>query len=201
MNPGFSSSFERLLAELEKMPGVGRKTAQRLAFHLLKLPDIEAEALAVAIRDVKKNVKPCSQCFSITETDPCSICSNPKRDSSILCVVEQPSDVLALEKTADFHGFYHVLMGVISPLEGLSPEDLKIRELLARLRDGKVREVIVATNPDLEGEATALYLSKLIKPLGIRVTRLARGLPVGGDLEYADQMTISRALEGRKDIQ
>lgn len=200
MNPGFSSSFERLLAELEKMPSVGRKTAQRLAFHLLRLPDAEAEALAVAIRDVKKNVRPCSRCFSITETDPCSICSNPKRDASQLCVVEQPSDVLALEKTADFHGLYHVLMGVISPLEGLSPEDLKIRELLARLRDGKVREVIVATNPDLEGEATALYLSKLIKPLDIKVTRLARGLPVGGDLEYADQMTISRALDGRKEI-
>jgi len=200
VNPGFSSSFERLLAELEKMPSVGRKTAQRLAFHLLRLPDAEAEALAVAIRDVKKNVRPCSRCFSITETDPCSICSNPKRDASQLCVVEQPSDVLALEKTADFHGLYHVLMGVISPLEGLSPEDLKIRELLARLRDGKVREVIVATNPDLEGEATALYLSKLIKPLDIKVTRLARGLPVGGDLEYADQMTISRALDGRKEI-
>ena len=200
MSSGFSSSFERLLAELEKMPGVGRKTAQRLAFHLLKLPDIEAEALAAAIRDVKKNVNPCSRCFSITEADPCAICSNPKRDPSVLCVVEQPSDVLALEKTAEFHGLYHVLMGVISPLEGLSPEDLKIRELLARLRDGSVKEVIVATNPDLEGEATALYLSKLIKPLDIHVTRLARGLPVGGDLEYADQMTISRALEGRKEI-
>jgi len=200
MSQGFSSSFERLLAELGKMPGVGRKTAQRLAFHLLKLPDIEAEALAVAIRDVKKNVKPCSRCFSITETDPCSICSDPKRDASVVCVVEQPSDVLALEKTADFRGLYHVLMGVLSPLEGLSPEDLKIRELLHRLRDGGVKEVIVATNPDLEGEATALYLSKLIKPLGISVTRLGRGLPVGGDLEYADQMTISRALEGRKEI-
>jgi len=200
MSQGFSSSFERLLSELGKMPGVGRKTAQRLAFHLLKLPDIEAEALAVAIRDVKKNVKPCSRCFSITETDPCSICSDPKRDASVVCVVEQPSDVLALEKTADFRGLYHVLMGVLSPLEGLSPEDLKIRELLHRLRDGGVKEVIVATNPDLEGEATALYLSKLIKPLGISVTRLGRGLPVGGDLEYADQMTISRALEGRKEI-
>jgi len=200
MSQGFSSSFERLLAELEKMPGVGRKTAQRLAFHLLRLPDLEAEALAVAIRDVKKNVKPCSQCFSITESDPCSICSDPRRDPSQLCVVEQPSDVLALEKTAEFRGRYHVLMGVISPLEGLSPEDLRIRELLARLRDAQVKEVIVATNPDLEGEATALYLSKLIKPLGIKITRLARGLPVGGDLEYADQMTISRALEGRKEI-
>jgi recombination protein RecR len=200
MSAGFSSSFERLLAELEKMPGVGRKTAQRLAFHLLKLPEQEAEALAVAIRDVKRNVKPCSRCFSITESDPCNICSDPKRDQSVLCVVEQPSDVLALEKTADFRGLYHVLMGVISPLEGLSPEDLRIRELLARLRDGTVKEVIVATNPDLEGEATALYLSKLVKPLGARVTRLARGLPVGGDLEYADQMTISRALEGRKEI-
>jgi len=200
MSPGFSASFERLLAELEKMPGVGRKTAQRLAFHLMKLPDAEAEALAAAIRDVKKNVKPCSRCFSITETDPCAICSDPKRDGAVIAVVEQPSDVLALEKTADFRGRYHVLMGVISPLEGLTPEDLKIRELLARLRDGAVREVIVATNPDLEGEATALYLSKLIKPLGVRVTRLARGLPVGGDLEYADQMTLSRALEGRKEI-
>ena len=200
MSPGFSSSFERLLSELEKMPGVGRKTAQRLAFHLLRLPDNEAEALAVAIRDVKMNVKPCSRCFSITETDPCAICSDPKRDASVLCDVEQQSDVQALEKTAYFRGLYHVLMGVISPLEGLSPEDLKIRELLVRLRDGAVKEMIVATNPDLEGEATALYLSKIIKPLGIKVTRLARGLPVGGDLEYADQMTISRALEGRKEI-
>ena len=197
---GFSASFERLLLELEKMPGVGRKTAQRLAFHILRLPDAEAEEMAKAILEVKKNTKPCSVCFSITEADPCAICSDPRRDSSVLCVVEQPSDVLALERTNEYKGKYHVLMGVISPLEGLRPEDLRIKELLARLQSGSVREIIMGTNPDLEGEATALYLSKLIKPLGLKVTRIARGLPAGGDLEYADQVTLTRALEGRKEL-
>ncbi len=197
---GFSGSFERLLNELEKMPGVGRKTAQRLAFHILRLPEPEAEALINAIRDVKSKIRSCSQCFSITEQDPCAICSDERRDGTQLCVVEQPSDVLALERTGEFRGRYHVLQGVISPLDNIGPDDLRLGELVARLRDGQVKEVIVGTNPDLEGEATALYISKLLKPLGIRVTRIARGLPVGGDLEYADQVTLARALEGRREF-
>lgn len=196
---GFSASFERLLAELEKMPGIGRKTAQRLAFHLLRAPEGEVAALAAAMVDCRRNVRPCSVCFSITEADPCAICSDAKRDQSILCVVERPSDVLAFERSGEYRGRYHVLDGVISPLEGIGPEDLRIRELLGRVGAGEVREVILATNPDLEGEATAMYLAKLVRPLGVRVTRIARGLPVGGDLEYADQVTLARALEGRRD--
>ena len=197
---GFSATFDRLLAELEKMPGIGRKTAQRLAFHLLRVSEPEVQALAAAMVDCRKNIRACSMCFSITEQDPCGICADSRRDGALLCVVEQPSDVLALERSGEYRGRYHVLDGVISPLEGIGPEDLRIRELLERLRDGMVHEVILGTNPDLEGEATALYLSKLIKPLGVRVTRIARGLPVGGDLEYADQVTLARALEGRRDV-
>ena len=197
---GFSSSFERLLLELEKMPGVGRKTAQRMAFHLLRLPETEVEALATAMRDVKKNIRSCSCCYSITEQDPCAICSDDRRDAGVICVVEQPSDVLAFERTGAFRGRYHVLQGVVSPLEGISPEDLRIRELLGRLKDGEVKEVIIGTNPDLEGEATALYVSRLIRPLGVKVSRIARGIPIGGDLEYADQGTLTQALEGRKEI-
>jgi recombination protein RecR len=200
MGAGFSASFERLLVELEKMPGVGRKTAQRLAFHVLRLPDAEAEAMAAAILDVKKNVRPCSKCFSITEADPCAICSDGRRDASVICAVEQPSDVLAFERTGEFRGRYHVLMGVISPLDGIGPEDLRIRELLARLKDGEAKELVLAMNPDLEGEATAMYVARLVKPLGVRVTRIARGLPVGSDLEYADQVTLTRALEGRREF-
>lgn len=200
MKQGFSSSFERLLTELEKMPGVGRKTAQRLAFHVLRLPEADVDALATALRDVKSRIRPCSICFSITEEDPCSICADPKRDDKLLCVVEQPSDVLALERTSEFRGRYHVLQGVISPLDNIGPEELRIGELIRRLKDSSVTEVILGTNPDLEGEATALYVSKLIKPLGVKVTRIAQGLPVGGDLEYADQVTLSRALEGRSEI-
>jgi recombination protein RecR len=197
---GFSATFERLLAELEKMPGVGRKTAQRMAFHVLRLPESEVAALARAMEDVKRCIRPCSTCFSITEQDPCTICADPKRDDGVLCVVEQPSDVLAFERTGAFRGRYHVLQGVISPLDGIAPENLRIRELLDRLKDGAVREVIIGTNPDLEGEATALYIAKLIRPLGARVTRIARGLPIGGDLEYADQGTLASALDGRKDV-
>jgi len=182
------------------MPGIGRKTAQRLAFHLLRVSPAEVGALAEAMVDCRKNIRACSRCFSITEADPCAICADPRRDDALLCVVEQPSDVLAFERSGEYRGRYHVLDGVISPLEGIGPEDLRIRELLERLRDGKVSEVILGTNPDLEGEATSLYLSKLIKPLGVRVTRIARGLPVGGDLEYADQVTLARALEGRRDF-
>lgn len=198
--PGFSSSFERLLDELEKMPGVGRKTAQRLAFHILRLPEPEAEAMIKAIKDVKSKIRSCSQCFSITEQDPCAICVDERRDAGLVCVVEQPSDVLALERTGEFRGRYHVLQGVISPLDNIGPDDLRLSELVGRLRDGRIQEVIVGTNPDLEGEATALYISKLIKPLGVKVTRIARGLPVGGDLEYADQVTLARALEGRREF-
>ncbi len=197
---GFSASFERLLEELEKMPGVGRKTAQRLAFHVLRLPLQEVEALARAMQEVKSRIKPCSRCFSITEEDPCAICRDTKRDAGLLCVVEQPSDVLALERTEEFRGQYHVLQGVISPLDSIGPDDLRMAELLARTKDGSVREVIVATNPSLEGEATALYISRLLKPVGIKVTRIARGLPVGADLEYADQVTLTRALEGRREL-
>jgi len=197
---GFSATFERLLAELEKMPGVGRKTAQRLAFHLLKLPQAEVEALATALLESKRNIRSCSVCFGITEADPCAICSDERRDTGLLCVVEQPSDVLALERTLEYKGRYHVLQGVISPLDGISPEDLRIRELLARIQGGGVREVILSTNPTLEGEATALYVARLIKPLGVSVTRIARGLPVGGDLEYADQVTLARAMEGRREF-
>lgn len=196
---GFSATFERLLAELEKMPGVGRKTAQRLAFHLLKLPEAEVDALADAMRESKRNIRSCTVCFGITETDPCAICSDDRRDAGLICVVEQPSDVLALERTLEYRGRYHVLQGVISPLDGIAPEDLRIRELLARVQEG-VREVILSTNPTLEGEATALYISRLIKPLGVSVTRIARGLPVGGDLEYADQVTLARAMEGRREF-
>jgi recombination protein RecR len=197
---GFSATFERLLAELEKMPGVGRKTAQRLAFHLLKLPQVEVEALATALLESKRNIRSCSVCFGITESDPCAICSDDRRDAGLLCVVEQPSDVLALERTLEYKGRYHVLQGVISPLDGISPEDLRIRELLARIQAGGVKEVILSTNPTLEGEATALYVARLIKPLGVAVTRIARGLPVGGDLEYADQVTLARAMEGRREF-
>jgi len=200
MTGGFSDTFDRLLAELEKMPGVGRKTAQRMAFHVLRLPEAEVQALSQAMEDVKRNIRPCSRCFSITEQDPCKICSDPKRDDGVLCVVEQPSDVLAFERTGAFRGRYHVLQGVISPLDGVSPENLRIRELLDRLRDDTVKEVILGTNPDLEGEATALYISKLIHPLVAKVSRIARGLPIGGDLEYADQGTLASSLEGRKEV-
>ena len=198
--PAFSASFERLLAELEKMPGVGRKTAQRLAFHVLRLTPPEVDALAGAMQDVKRNVRSCSRCFAITEADPCAICTDARRDGAVLCVVEQPSDVLAFERTGEFMGRYHVLEGVISPMDGIGPEDLRLGALLERVKDGGAREVIVGTNPDLEGEATALYIARLLKPLGIRVSRIARGVPVGGDLEYADQVTLTRALEGRKEI-
>lgn len=198
--PAFSSSFERLLAELEKMPGVGRKTAQRLAFHVLRLAPPEVEALAGAMLDVKRNVRSCSSCFAITEQDPCAICGDGRRDGSVLCVVEQPSDVLAFERTGEYRGRYHVLEGVISPMDGMGPDDLRLPQLLERVKDGTVKEVIVATNPDLEGEATSLYVSRLLKPLGIKVSRIARGLPVGGDLEYADQVTLTRSLEGRKEL-
>jgi len=190
----------RLIEEFEKLPGIGHKTAQRLAFHVLNLPEEKAFGLADAIREAKLNTRYCSICSNLTDIDPCSICSGHSRDGSVICVVENPRDVAAMEKTREFKGLYHVLHGAISPMEGIGPEDIRIKELLARIRDGNVREVILATNPDIEGEATAMYISKLLKPLGIKTTRIAHGIPVGGDIEYADEVTLAKALEGRRDI-
>jgi recombination protein RecR len=188
----------RLIEELNKLPGIGPKTAQRLTYFLLRAPQEQAQALAEAILAVKEKVGLCSTCQNITEADPCLICRNSGRDHSIICVVEEPLDILALERSQSYKGIYHVLHGVISPMDGIGPDDLKIRELLDRLKDGEITEVILATNPNLEGEATAMYLQRLIAPLGIKLTRLARGLPFGSDLEYADEVTLARALEGRQ---
>jgi recombination protein RecR len=190
----------RLIDELSKMPTVGPKTAQRLAFHILRLSPEEARALAEAILNVKDKMRYCSICFTITDIDPCATCSNPARSNRVICVVEDPRDVIALERTREFRGKYHVLHGAISPLDGIGPDELKIAELVARVRAGGTEEVIVATNPRVEGEATAIYLARVLKPLGVRVTRIAHGLPVGGDLEYADELTLARALEGRRDL-
>lgn len=190
----------RLIDELSKMPTVGPKTAQRLAFHILRLSPEEARALADAIVNVKEKMGYCSVCFTITDVDPCATCSNPARTDRVLCVVEDPRDVIALERTREFRGKYHVLHGAISPLDGIGPDELKINELVARVGATGTEEVIVATNPRVEGEATAIYLARVLKPLGVRVTRIAHGLPVGGDLEYADEVTLARALEGRRDL-
>lgn len=192
--------IQRLVVELAKLPGIGEKTAQRLAFHILKAPREYARDLSKAITEVVEKVKLCSVCCALTEHDPCPLCSDPKRDGKVLCVVEGVSDQLAIERTREFKGRYHVLHGVLSPLEGVGPDQLRVKELLARLGSGAVEEVIVATNPDVEGEVTALYLTKLIKPLGIKVTRIAQGVPMGGDLEYADQVTLARALTGRREM-
>jgi recombination protein RecR len=194
-------AMTRLIDELNKLPGIGPKSAQRLAYFLLRAPEEQARALAEAIIAVKEKIIFCSICQNITETDPCLICQSRERDQTKICVVEEPLDILALEHTKSYHGLYHVLHGVISPLEGIGPEELKIKQLLDRLRGGMVQEIILATNPNLEGEATALYLYRLISLLGIKVTRLARGLPYGSDLEYADEVTLTRALEGRQEIQ
>ncbi|MBL0174966.1 MAG: recombination protein RecR [Ignavibacteria bacterium] len=191
-----SASLDNLIAQFSRLPGIGRKTAQRLALHVLKLSMDDVRLMSQALIDVKENVRTCSICCNITEDDPCSVCTSPKRDRRIICVVEESTDVFAIEKTNDFKGLYHVLGGRLSPLEGIGPDDLRIPELLDRTADG-AEEVILAMNPHVEGEATTLYLSKLLKPLGVRVTRIARGLPVGTDLEFADNATISRALEGR----
>jgi recombination protein RecR len=190
----------RLIDALQRLPGVGPKTAQRLTFFLLKRPAEEVGELADALAQLKARILHCSACFNVTEVDPCRICSDPARDARSLCIVEEPNDLLALERTGEFRGRYHVLLGALSPLDGIGPEDLKVRELLARLEQGGVEEVILATNPSVEGEATAIYLAKLLRPLGVRVTRIARGLPVGGDLEYADEVTLSKALEGRREM-
>lgn len=190
----------RLIDELSRLPGIGPKTASRLTFFLLRTPAEQALSLAEAIQQLKERTVLCSVCFNIAESSPCPICSGPERDGSQLCVVEEPLDVLAIERTRLYHGLYHVLHGAISPVDGIGPEELKIRELLNRLKSGGVREVLLATNPNLEGEATAMYIAQQILPLGIRVTRLARGLPIGGDLEYADEVTLGQALEGRREV-
>lgn len=193
-------SLFKLVDELRKLPGVGRKTAERLAFYILKSERHEADALARAITELKEKVKLCSVCSSITEVDPCNICSDMNREKNTLCVVEEPHDVFAIEKTKEYKGSYHVLMGVLSPLDGVGPSDLKIEELLNRVRENGIREVILATNPNLEGEATAMYIAKVLKPFGMKVTRIARGLPVGGDLEYADEVTLTKSIEGRQEM-
>ena len=190
----------RLVEQLQKLPGIGAKGAQRLAFHLLRNPREEAERLCDAIRDVKERVTYCSVCNNITDVDPCAFCTGPSRDHRVICVVEEPQNVTAVEKTREFRGTYHVLMGALSPLHGVGPDDLKIKGLLGRVGEGSVEEVILATNPTVEGEATALYLARLLKPLGVRVTRIAMGIPVGSDLEYADEVTMTRAMEGRRDL-
>jgi len=194
-----SESLARLVTLLSRLPGVGRKTAGRLAFHILKINKEEAIELAEAIVTVKEKVGTCSVCCNISETDPCPVCRDEKRDRSIICVVEEANDIVAIERAEDLNPLYHVLGGRLSPLDGIGPDDLNIKALLTRL-DGSVKEIIVATNPDVEGEATAMYLNKLIGPFGVKVTRIARGLPVGGDLEYADGVTISRALHGRQEL-
>jgi len=199
----FSSTAQpvsRLIEEFHKLPGIGPKSAQRLTYHLVRMPEEEARALAEAILAVKDKIVLCSTCQNITDSDPCLICQGEGRDRTKICIVEEPLDILALERTREYKGLYHVLHGVISPMDGIGPDDLKIKELLSRLQGGVVEEVILATNPNLEGEATAMYLHRLLAPLGVRVTRLARGLPFGADLEYADEVTLSRALEGRQEI-
>lgn len=203
MSADFTSASEpiaRLIEEFNKLPGIGPKSAQRLTYHLLQAPQEKAEALADAIRAIKERVSLCSICFNITDSNPCTVCQDKERDHTKICVVEEAIDILPLERTKKYQGLYHVLHGVISPSDGVSPEDLKTGELLSRLNNDSVTEVILATNPNLEGEATAMYLQRLIIPLGMKITRLARGLPYGGDLEYADNVTLSRALEGRQEM-
>jgi recombination protein RecR len=196
----YAGPVQDLIDELGRLPGVGPKSAQRIAFFLLKVSKEDALRLARAIAEVKDKVRFCTLCFNVSEAEQCSICADPRRDATVVCVVEEPRDLVAVEKTGEFKGRYHVLQGAISPIEGVGPEQLRIRELLDRIGKEGVAEVILCTNPNLEGEATALYLGRLLKPLGLRVTRIASGLPVGGDLEYADELTLGRALEGRRDV-
>ncbi len=191
--------MSRLIAELKELPGIGAKSAQRITFHILRASADEAQHLARAIQNVKEKIVTCSVCNNVTDEDPCAYCSSPDRNSRLVCVVEEPPSVVAIEKTHEFKGRYHVLMGSLSPLSGIGPEQLKIAGLLSRLADGEVEEVILATNPNVEGEATAIYLSKLIKPLGVKVTRIAMGIPVGSELDYADEVTVGKALEGRRE--
>ena len=196
----YSPSIEKLIESFEKLPSIGHKTAQRLAFYMLDLSDEEVGEFTSSIINAKKNLHFCSKCFNISDTDPCNICSNPKRDQSVICVVEDVRDVLAMERTHEFNGVYHVLHGSISPMNGVGPDDIKIKELLTRIMEGSTKEIILATNPRVEGEATSMYISKLVKPLGVKTTRIARGIPVGGDLEYTDEITLTKALEGRSEI-
>jgi recombination protein RecR len=196
----YAPPIARLLEELERLPGVGPKSAQRIAYWLLTAEAADAERLSNAIIEVKRTIHFCPKCFNFAEDDLCSVCADPKRDQSIVCVVEEPRDLIAVDRTGEFHGTYHVLQGAISPIDGIGPERLRVRELIDRLGPGEITEVLIATNPNVEGETTALYLARLIKPLGIRVTRIASGLPVGGDLEYADEVTLGRALEARREM-
>lgn len=196
----YSESMEKLIEAFKRFPGIGPKTAQRLAFFLIKLPKEEVKLIAQALMEAKEKIIYCSVCGNLTEEQVCHICRNRKRDRSLICVVQESRDIFAMEKTGEYFGTYHVLHGAISPIDGIGPDDIRIKELLLRLNDGRVKEVILATNPNVEGEATAMYLSRLIKPLGILVTRIAHGLPVGGDLEYADQVTLAKALEGRREL-
>jgi recombination protein RecR len=198
--PYYAEPITRLLEELERLPGIGPKSAQRLAFHILTGDDATTKRLADALIEVKRQIHFCSQCFNFASEDLCEYCADTGRDTAMLCVVEEPRDVVAIERTGEFRGLYHVLQGAISPIDGIGPDQLRARELIERLADGTVTEVILATNPNVEGETTALYLSRLIKPLGIKVTRIASGLPVGGDLEFADEVTLGRALEARRDM-
>ncbi len=196
----YSPSIEKLVESFEKLPSIGHKTAVRLAFHMLDATEEETNEFVKSILDAKQNLKYCSKCYNISDTDPCIICGNPKRDESVICVVEDVKDIIAMEKTHEFKGVYHVLHGSISPMNGIGPDDIKLKELLARLNPEVVKELILATNPRVEGEATAMYISKLVKPLGIKVTRIAHGIPVGGDLEYTDEVTLTKALEGRREL-
>lgn len=196
----YSPSIEKLIEAFERLPSIGHKTAIRLAFHMLDASPEETQEFVNAIMTAKNNLKYCSKCYNISDTDPCMICANPKRDESVICVVEDVKDIIAMERMHEYKGVYHVLHGSISPMNGIGPEDIKIKELLTRLNPEIVKEIILATNPRVEGEATAMYLSKLIKPLGIKVTRIAHGIPVGGDLEYTDEVTLMKALEGRREL-
>jgi recombination protein RecR len=200
MASAYTPPVQQLIDELGRLPGIGPKSAQRIAFHLLKLPTEDANRLAHAIREAKDKVRFCDRCFNVAEGSLCPICSDDRRESTILCVVEESRDIVAIEKTGEFRGRYHVLLGAMNPLEGIGPEQLKVRELLVRLEPEGVEEVIVCTNPNTEGEVTAMYLARMLKPLGLKVTRIASGLPVGGDLEYADELTLGRAIEGRRTI-
>ncbi len=193
-------SLQRLVDELQRLPGIGQKSAQRLAFHILRTPREDADRLADAVREVKERVTYCSICSNITDSDPCAYCRNEARDRTTICVVEEPQNIASIERSRDFKGVYHVLMGVLSPLQGIGPDDLRIKSLLTRLADGSVAEVILATNPTVDGEATAIYLARLLKPLGVRVTRIAMGVPVGSDLEYTDEVTMHKAMEGRREV-
>ena len=196
----YAVPIARLIEEFAKMPGIGKRTAERLAYYVLKLPKEEVAEFAKVLMSAKEKITFCPVCQSLTETVPCELCADAQRDSSVICVVEKPKDVIKIEKTREFKGLYHVLHGVISPMDGIGPEDIRLKELLHRIQDGSVKEVIMATNPNLEGETTAMYVAKLLKPFDVTVTRLAHGIPVGGDLEYADEVTLTRALEGRHEI-